>query len=63
MCRISDVRLSPAEKKAVRKLSGFMIPIYASVVLVLLSAIFLTNAPRTDHVPHAINVVADAAAR
>jgi hypothetical protein len=63
MCRISDVRLSPAERKAVRKLSGVMIPIYASVVLVFLSAIFLINAPRTDHVPHSIDVVANAAAR
>ena len=48
MCHAVRVRLSPAEKKEVRKLSGVMIPIYASVALVLFAVMVLTHVPRSD---------------
>jgi hypothetical protein len=47
MCRFIHVRLSPEEKKEVRKLSGVMIPIYASVALVLFAVVILTHPPRS----------------
>ena len=47
MCRFSHVRLSPEEKKEVRKLSGVMIPIYASVTLVLFAVVMLSHLPRS----------------
>ncbi len=46
MCHAVRVKLSPAEKKDVRKLSGVLIPIYASIALVLLAAIAITQVPR-----------------
>jgi hypothetical protein len=48
MCHAVRVRLSPEEKKEVRKLSGVMIPIYASVALVLLAVMVVTHVPRSD---------------
>jgi hypothetical protein len=47
MCRFSHVRLTPEEKKEVRKLSGVMIPIYASVALVLFAVVMLSHLPRS----------------
>jgi len=47
MCRFSHVKLSPEEKKEVRKQSGVMIPIYASVALVLFAVMMLTHLPRS----------------
>jgi hypothetical protein len=48
MCHAVRVRLSPAEKNEVRKLSGVLIPIYASVALVLFAVMALTHIPRSD---------------
>ena len=48
MCHAVRVRLSPAEKKEVRKLSGVMIPIDASVALVLIAVVVATHVPRSD---------------
>ncbi len=48
MCQFIHVRLSPEEKKEVRKLSGVMIPIYASVAFVLFVAVALMHLPRSD---------------
>lgn len=48
MCHAVRVKLSPAEKKDVRKLSGVLIPIYASIALVLLAVIAITHVPRSD---------------
>jgi hypothetical protein len=42
------VTLSPAEKEQVRKLSGKLIPIYASVVLALLAVTLISNLPQSD---------------
>ena len=47
MCQFIHVRLSPEEKKEVRKLSGVMIPIYASVAFVLFAAVALMHLPRS----------------
>jgi hypothetical protein len=47
MCRIAHLRLSPDEKKAVRKLSEVMIPIYASIALVLLAVVTITQVPHS----------------
>jgi hypothetical protein len=47
MCHTVRVRLSPAEKKEVRKLSGVMIPIYASIALVLIAVMVATHVPRS----------------
>ena len=60
MCHALRVRLSPAEKQEVRKLSGVVIPIYASIVLILLAVISITNVPRSKHVPSSIDVIAKA---
>ena len=45
MCRFVHVRLTLEEKKEVRKLSGVMIPIYASVAFVLFAVVVLTRLP------------------
>ena len=45
MCQFIHVRLTPEEKKEVRKLSGVMIPIYASVAVVLFAVVILTRLP------------------
>ena len=47
MCQFIHVRLSPEEKKEVRKLSGVMIPIYASVAFMLIAVVLLTHLPRS----------------
>ena len=49
MCHAVRVKLSPAEKKEVRKLSGVLIPIYASVALALLAVTVVTHVPRLDN--------------
>lgn len=48
MCHAVRVNLSPAEKKEVRKLSGVLVPIYASFALVLFAVMALTHVPRSD---------------
>ena len=48
MCQFSRIRLTPAEQKEVRKLSGVMIPIYASVAFVLFAVMVLAHVPRAD---------------
>lgn len=46
MCHRVYVTLSAKEKQDVRKLSGIMIPVYASVVLVLIAAVAVTGGSR-----------------
>ena len=43
MCHHVHVRLTDNDERAVRKMYGIMVPIYASVALVLLAAIALTQ--------------------
>ena len=46
MCHAVRVQLSPAERKAARKLTGFVVPIYACIALIALAAIALSSGPR-----------------
>jgi hypothetical protein len=48
MCQFSHIRLSSAEREEVKKLSGVMIPIYASVALVLLAVVVAIHVPQSD---------------
>jgi hypothetical protein len=45
MCQFIHVRFTPEEKKEVRKLSGIMIPIYASLAFVLFAVVVLARLP------------------
>lgn len=48
MCHAVRVKLSAAEKKEVRKLSGVVIPVYASVALVLFAVAMFAHLPRSN---------------
>jgi len=50
MCRHVHVQLSPSDEKAVRKMYGIMVPVFASVVLMLVAAIAFTQPLRTGEV-------------
>src|SRR5262245_44594775 len=51
MCHAVRVRLSMAERKDVRRFSGVMIPAFASLTVLLLLVIALTNTPRPNETP------------
>jgi hypothetical protein len=46
MCHHVHVRLSAEDKAAVRTISGWMIPVYATVVLAVIAVAAVTAAPR-----------------
>ncbi len=46
MCHHVYVRLSADEKAAARKMAGFMIPVYASIVLAVIAVVAVTGTPR-----------------
>ena len=46
MCHHVHVTLSAEDKKDVKKLSGIMIPVYASIVLAVIAVVAVTSAPR-----------------
>ena len=46
MCHHVHVTLSAEDKKDVKRLSGLMIPIYASIVLAVFAVVALTGTPR-----------------
>ena len=46
MCHHVHVRLSAEEKAATRKMAGFMIPVYASIVLAVIAVVAVTGTPR-----------------
>ena len=46
MCHHIHVRLSAEDKQDVKKLSGIMIPVYASIVLAVIVVAAVTSAPR-----------------
>lgn len=48
MCHSVRIKLSPAETKEAKKLWGVMIPIYASVALVIAASIFINYVPRSN---------------
>jgi NADH:ubiquinone oxidoreductase subunit 5 (subunit L)/multisubunit Na+/H+ antiporter MnhA subunit len=45
MCHHVHVTLSAEDRKDVERLSGLMIPVYASIVLALVAVVALTGAP------------------
>ena len=45
MCHHIHITLSDEEKKDVRKLSGIMIPVYASIMLALFAVVAVTGGP------------------
>ena len=46
MCHHVYVTLSAEEKAAAKKMSGFMIPVYASIVLAVIAVVAVTGTPR-----------------
>jgi hypothetical protein len=46
MCHHIHVMLSAEDKKEVKRLSGIMIPVYASVMLVLIAFVVITGGSR-----------------
>ncbi len=46
MCHQVYVTLSADEKAAARKMAGFMIPVYASIVLAVIAVVAVTGTPR-----------------
>jgi hypothetical protein len=48
MCHSVRIKLSPAETKEVKKLWGVMVPIYASVALIIAASIVINYAPRAS---------------
>jgi hypothetical protein len=46
MCRHVYVRLSAEEKVVARKMAGFVIPVYASIVLAVIAVVAVTGTPR-----------------
>ena len=41
-----QVKLTPAEKRAARKMYGVMIPVYASIALLMLAAVAALHQPQ-----------------
>jgi hypothetical protein len=58
MCHAVRVTLSPAEAKAMRKLYGAMVPVYASLALVVIAALAFSAGPRPGE---AVTVASNAA--
>ena len=46
MCHHGRIRLSAEDREDVRKLSGIMLPIYATAMVALLAFIVVTSGPR-----------------
>ncbi len=58
MCHHVHVTLSAEEKKDVKKLSGIMIPVYASIMLAVVAVVALTGTPRQGELIAATSVPA-----
>jgi hypothetical protein len=48
MCRHLHVTLSAEDKRDVKKLSGVLIPVYASIVLVVIAVVTFTGSSRQN---------------
>jgi hypothetical protein len=48
MCHRVSITLSAEERAAARKVVGFLIPVYASVVLVAIAVVAVSGAPRQN---------------
>lgn len=46
MCHRVYVTLSAEERGAAKKLSGYLIPVYASIVLAIIAVVAVTGTPR-----------------
>jgi hypothetical protein len=46
MCHHVHVTLSAEDRKHVKKLSGLMIPVYASILLAVIAVVAVTGTPR-----------------
>jgi hypothetical protein len=46
MCHHVHVTLSAEEKAAVKKLSGVLIPVYASILLAMIAVVAVASGPR-----------------
>jgi hypothetical protein len=46
MCRSVRVRLSPSERQDAARLTGILLPVYASIVLLLAAGVYATHAMR-----------------
>jgi hypothetical protein len=47
MCHHVQVKLSPEERAYAKRLTGFMIPVYAAVVLAVIAVAAVTSGPRS----------------
>jgi hypothetical protein len=46
MCHHGHIKLSPEDKKDVKKLSGIMIPVYATAMVALIAFVAVTGGSR-----------------
>jgi hypothetical protein len=46
MCHHVYVKLSAEEKKEAKRLSGFLVPVYASIVLAVIAIVAASSAPQ-----------------
>jgi len=58
MCHRVIISLSAEERAAARKVTGFLIPVYASIVLVAIAVVAVTGAPRQSEQVAAASVSA-----
>ena len=60
MCHHIHVTLSAEDKKDVKKLSGIMIPVYASIMLAVIAVVAFTGSPQKSELIAATSVSASA---
>ena len=60
MCHHVHVMLSAEDKKHVKKLSGILIPVYASIVLAAIAVVAFTGSPQKNELIAATSVPASA---
>jgi hypothetical protein len=60
MCHNVHVTLSPEERAYARRLTGFMIPVYAAVVLAIIAVAAVTSGPRSGELVASASVPAAA---
>jgi hypothetical protein len=63
MCHHVLVKLTPSDEQAVRKMYGIMVPVFASIVLLVVAVIAVSHQPRSGEVLTAAAAKAPIAAR
>lgn len=58
MCHPLHVQLSPEERAYAGRLTGFMIPVYAAVVLAIVAVAVVTSGPRSGELVASASVPA-----